>query len=65
MLVYICREQRKRLTKQLETMSRETAEYELEQLKFWFKLNEGQKGSEEWNENIQKGQLLMEIVLDL
>jgi hypothetical protein len=46
-------------------MNRETAEYELEQLKFWFKLNEEQEGSEEWNENIKKGQLLMEIVLDL
>jgi len=63
LLVYICREQ---LTKQLETMNRlETAEHELEQLQSWFKLNEGQKGSEEWEENIQRGQDLMEIVLDL
>jgi len=43
----------------------ETAEHELEQLKLWFKLNEGQKGSEEWEENIQRGQDLMETVLDL
>jgi len=43
----------------------ETAEHELEQLQSWFKLNEGQKGSEEWEENIQRGQDLMEIVLDL
>ena len=39
----------------------ELAKYELEQLNFWFKLNKKSQGSDEWNENIDKGIDLSEI----
>ena len=43
----------------------ESAQYELEQLNFWFKMNKGQQGSDEWNENIERGIDLSEIVKGL
>ena len=41
------------------------AQYELEQLSFWFKMNKHQQGSDEWNENIERGIDLSEIVNNL
>ncbi len=42
-----------------------SAEYELEQLNFWFKLNKKSQGSDEWNENIERAIQLTELVNDL
>lgn len=43
----------------------ERAKYELEQLDFWFKLNKNSQGSDEWNENIERGIDLTEVVNNL
>ena len=43
----------------------ESVHYELDQLSFWFKMNKGQQGSEEWNKNIERGIDLSEIVNNL
>lgn len=43
----------------------ESAQYELEQLDFWFKLNKNSQGSEEWNEKLNRSIDLFEIVNDL
>ena len=43
----------------------ESAQYELEQLNFWFKMNKGQQGSDEWNNNIERGIDLSETVNNL
>ena len=43
----------------------ENAQYELEQLNFWFKMNKGQKGTDEWNKNIERGIDLSETVNNL
>ena len=32
----------------------EIAQYELEQLNFWFKMNKDQQGSDEWNEQYRE-----------
>lgn len=40
----------------------ESAQYELDQLNFWFKMNKGQQGTDEWNENIERGIDLSETV---
>jgi len=41
------------------------AEYELQQLNLWFKLNKGLQGTKEWNRNINRGIDLTEVVKDL
>ena len=43
----------------------ERAEYELSQLDLWFKLNRSAQGSKEWEENMERGIDLSEIVGDL
>jgi hypothetical protein len=43
----------------------ESAQYELEQLDFWFKLNKNSQGSDEWNEKLNRGIDLSEIVNNL
>jgi len=43
----------------------ESAQYELDQLDFWFKMNKGQQGTDEWNENIERGIELCETVKGL
>ena len=43
----------------------EKAQYELDQLSFWFKLNKGQQGTDEWNNNIERGIDLSETVNNL
>ena len=43
----------------------ESAQYELEQLNFWFKMNKGQQGTDEWNNNIERGIDLSETVNNL
>ena len=43
----------------------ESAQYELEQLDFWFKLNKNSKYSDEWNEKIERGIDLTETVKNL
>ena len=43
----------------------ERAEYELQQLDFWFKTNKSLQGTDEWNKNIDRGIDLTEIVKDL
>lgn len=43
----------------------ERAEEELRELNFWFKMNSDKQGTIEWSENIERGSVLMEIVLDL
>jgi len=43
----------------------QNAKYELEQLDLWFKLNKNSQGSDEWNEKIERGIDLSEIVKDL
>jgi len=43
----------------------ESAQYELEQLNFWFKMNKGQQGSDEWNDNVERGIDLSETVNNL
>ena len=40
----------------------ESTQYELDQLNFWFKMNSGQKGTDEWNNNIERGIDLSETV---
>ena len=43
----------------------QNAKYELEQLDLWFKLNKNSQGLDEWNEKIERGIDLSEIVNDL
>jgi hypothetical protein len=43
----------------------ERAKYELAQLDFWFKMNKGQQGSQEWNDNVDRGVELSETVNNL
>ena len=43
----------------------ERAQYELEQLDFWFKMNKGEQGSDEWNDNMERGIDLSETVNNL
>jgi len=43
----------------------QNAQYELEQLDLWFKLNKNSQGLDEWNEKIERGIDLSEIVKDL
>jgi hypothetical protein len=43
----------------------QNAKYELEQLDLWFKLNKNSQGLDEWNEKIERGIDLSEIVKDL
>tara|TARA_R110000803_G_scaffold34220_2_gene74829 strand:- start:1077 stop:1220 length:144 start_codon:yes stop_codon:yes gene_type:complete len=43
----------------------ERAEYELEQLDFWFKINKGLQGTKEWNDNIIRCIDLGETINDL
>tara|TARA_B100000497_G_C7430958_1_gene269243 strand:+ start:179 stop:322 length:144 start_codon:yes stop_codon:yes gene_type:complete len=43
----------------------ERAEYELQQLDFWFKANKCLQGTDEWNKNIDRGIDLTEIIKDL
>ena len=43
----------------------ESAQYELEQLNFWFKMNKEQQGTDEWNNNIERGIDLSETVNNL
>lgn len=43
----------------------ERAEYELQQLDFWFKANKNLQGTDKWNKNIDRGIDLSEIVKDL
>ena len=40
-------------------------QYELDQLKFWFKMNKKYQGSDEWNEKLERGIDLSEIVNNL
>jgi hypothetical protein len=50
---------------QIHARNVERAEYELQQLAFWFKTNKGLQGTKEWNRNINRGIDLTEIVKDL
>ena len=50
---------------QIHARNVERAEYELQQLAFWFKTNKSLQGTKEWNRNINRGIDLTEIVKDL
>ena len=41
------------------------AQYELEQLDLWFKLNKKSQGSDEWNEKMERGMDLSETINNL
>ena len=43
----------------------ESAQYELDQLSFWFKMNKGQQGTDEWNDNMERSIDLSETVNNL
>ena len=43
----------------------ESAQYELDQLSFWFKMNKKSQGSDEWNNNIDRGIDLSETINNL
>jgi|TARA_B110000046_G_scaffold185045_1_gene225363 hypothetical protein len=43
----------------------ERARKELDQLNYWFKMNKGQQGTAEWNENIERGSELVETINNL
>ena len=43
----------------------ESAKYELGQLNLWFKLNKKSQGSDEWNENMERGMDLSETINNL